>query len=153
MSQPLILKKLNKFKGRPGPLLLIILDGIGLGKQDESDGFFMATTPCLDQLFKSRLFTKLQAHGMLVGMPTDDDMGNSEVGHNTLGAGRVFAQGATLVTQAIKNERIFKTPLWVKMIAQAKQNDHKFHFIGLLSDGNVHAHIDHLFTMIKECAK
>ena len=86
------LKEFEKFSGRTGPVLLIIMDGVGIGKQDDSDGVFVAKTPCLDELFKSKLYTTLQAHGKAVGMPFDDDMGNSEVGHNALGAGRIFAQ-------------------------------------------------------------
>ena len=147
------LKKLSNFKGRPGPLLLVILDGVGLGKQDESDGVFLANSPCLKGLFKSKLYTTLKAHGTAVGMPSDEDMGNSEVGHNALGAGRVFAQGATLVSQAIKEGNIFKTPIWHQLVEQAKRPGQAFHFIGLLSDGNVHSHIDHLFAMLRECAK
>src|SRR3990167_8627358 len=96
------LKKLKNFSGRPGPLLLIIMDGVGIGKRDESDGVYLAKTPCLDELMKSKLYTTLKAHGTAVGMPSDEDMGNSEVGHNALGAGRIFAQGAKLVSQAIK---------------------------------------------------
>ena len=93
MSKQLSLKKLTEFHGRKGPLLLIILDGVGIGKRDASDGVFMARTPCLDRLMKSPLYTTLKAHGKAVGMPSDSDMGNSEVGHNALGAGRVFEQG------------------------------------------------------------
>ena len=70
------------------------MDGVGLGKQDDSDGVFLAKMPCLKGLFKSKLYTTLKAHGTAVGMPSDEDMGNSEVGHNALGAGRVFDQGA-----------------------------------------------------------
>ena len=147
------LKKLKSFPGRPGPLLLVILDGVGLGKQDESDGVYLAKAPCLHGLFKSKLFTTLRAHGTAVGMPSDEDMGNSEVGHNALGAGRIFAQGAALVSRAIAEGSIFKTPLWPKLIAQAKRSGQTFHFIGLLSDGNVHAHIDHLFALLKQCAR
>ncbi|HLD69254.1 MAG TPA: 2,3-bisphosphoglycerate-independent phosphoglycerate mutase [Candidatus Omnitrophota bacterium] len=146
------LKKLKNFPPRPGPLLLIILDGVGIGKQDASDGVFMAKTPCLDKLFKSKLFTTLKAHGTAVGMPSDDDMGNSEVGHNTLGAGRVFAQGATLVKQAIDSGKIFSTPVWNQLVTRVKTNNATFHFIGLLSDGNVHSHIDQLFSLLKRCA-
>lgn len=142
---------LKKFSGRPGPLLLIIMDGMGIGKQDESDGVFMAHPACLNQLFKSQLYTQLQAHGKAVGMPSDEDMGNSEVGHNALGAGRVFAQGAKLVNNSIADGSIFKTPIWEKLIATAKQPGKTFHFIGLLSDGNVHSHIDHLFALLKAC--
>lgn len=147
------LRKLKKFTGRPGPLLLIILDGVGLGKQDDSDGVFLARKKCLDKLFKAELFTTLKAHGRAVGMPSDEDMGNSEVGHNALGAGRVFDQGASLVNTAIKDGAVFKTEIWKKLVAQAKGPGKAFHFIGLLSDGNVHAHINHLFAMLEQCAK
>lgn len=146
------LKKLKNFSPRPGPLLFIILDGVGMGKRDESDGVFMADTPCLDKFFKSKLFTTLQAHGMAVGMPSDDDMGNSEVGHNALGAGRIFAQGAKLVKQAIESEKIFLTPVWNQLVDRVKNSNSTFHFIGLLSDGNVHSHIDQLFSLVKRCA-
>jgi 2,3-bisphosphoglycerate-independent phosphoglycerate mutase len=147
------LKKLSNFSGRPGPLVLVIMDGVGLGKQDDSDGVFLAKKPCLDELFKSKLYTTLKAHGKAVGMPTDEDMGNSEVGHNALGAGRVFAQGASLVNDVIKNGAIFQTPLWKQLADNAKKDKHTFHFIGLLSDGNVHSHIDHLLAMLERCAK
>ncbi len=147
------LKKLKNFFGRPGPLLLIILDGIGLGKQDESDGVYLANTPCFDQLFKGELFATLKAHGRAVGMPSDDDMGNSEVGHNALGAGRIFDQGATLVGRAIQTGAIFRTSLWQQLVARAKRQGQRFHFIGLLSDGNVHSHVEHLFAMLRQCAQ
>ncbi len=152
MSDPLRLNKIKGFSGRKGPLLLIILDGIGIGKRDESDGVFLAKTPCLDALMKGDLYTTLLAHGTAVGMPSDDDMGNSEVGHYALGAGRVFDQGAKLVSQSILNGEIFRTPTWRKLAAGAKREGRTFHFIGLLSDGNVHSHIDHLHAMLKECA-
>ncbi|MFA5261660.1 MAG: 2,3-bisphosphoglycerate-independent phosphoglycerate mutase [Candidatus Omnitrophota bacterium] len=147
------LKKLKNFHGRPGPLLLIIMDGIGLGKQDESDGVFMAKTPVLDRLFKSELYTTLQAHGTAVGMPSDEDMGNSEVGHNALGAGRVFAQGAALVHQSIKAGTIFTTSTWSQLVARVVTSDKTFHLVGLLSDGNVHSHIDHLFAVLRRLAQ
>jgi len=147
----LILKKIKEFSGRPGPLLLIIMDGIGLGKKDASNGIFLANTPCLDKLFASPLFTSLQAHGMAVGLPSDEDMGNSEVGHNALGSGRVFAQGAKLVDGAIASGEIFRTPLWAKLIAGPKDKA-TLHLIGLLSDGNVHSHISQLFALIRQCA-
>ncbi|MCR4336182.1 MAG: 2,3-bisphosphoglycerate-independent phosphoglycerate mutase [Candidatus Omnitrophica bacterium] len=146
------LKRLKGFSGRPGPLLLVILDGVGLGKRDESDGVFLANTPCLDKLCQGKLYTTLKAHGKAVGMPSDEDMGNSEVGHNALGAGRVFDQGAALVSQSIQSGAIFKTPLWENLISQAKKDSHTFHFVGLLSEGNVHAHIEHLFALLKKCA-
>ena len=91
------LKKLENFVPRKGPVVLIIMDGVAFGKQDESDGVFLAKTPTFDKLLELPNKTRLKAHGKAVGLPTDDDMGNSEVGHNAIGAGRVFAQGAKLV--------------------------------------------------------
>jgi 2,3-bisphosphoglycerate-independent phosphoglycerate mutase len=148
----LALKKHPTFSGRKGPLLLIIMDGIGLGRQDESNAVYLARTPNLDRLFKSKFFIKLKAHGTAVGLPTDKDMGNSEVGHNALGAGRVFDQGARLVNKALETGRVFETELWSRIIERVK-NGGAIHFIGLLSDGNVHSHIDQLFMMIDKCAE
>ncbi len=147
------LKKLKNFTPRKGPLLLIIMDGVGLGRPDESNAVFLANTPCLDKLFKSPLFTKLAAHGTSVGLPSDEDMGNSEVGHNALGAGRVFAQGAKRVAGAIADGTIFETPQWHNLSENVKKNGSTFHFIGLLSDGNVHSHIDQLLAMIERLAR
>ena len=95
------LKKLGGFVPRKGPVLLIIMDGVGLGKEDGSNALYVGKTPCLHHLFESDLFTSLNAHGTAVGLPSDDDMGNSEVGHNALGAGRIFDQGAKRVNSAI----------------------------------------------------
>lgn len=148
----LALKKHSKFAGRKGPLLLIIMDGIGLGPQDERNAVFVANTPTLDRLFGSKLFCSLQAHGTAVGLPTDKDMGNSEVGHNALGAGRVFDQGARLVNKAIETGKIFQTDLWKQIVERGKKGG-TIHFIGLLSDGNVHSHIEHLYKLIEKCAE
>ncbi|MCX8066086.1 MAG: 2,3-bisphosphoglycerate-independent phosphoglycerate mutase [Candidatus Hydrogenedentes bacterium] len=145
------LEKLGKAITYPGPLVLVIMDGIGIGKRDESDGVYLAYTPTLDMLFEEPLFTKLKAHGTAVGLPTDEDMGNSEVGHNALGAGRVFAQGARLVNEAIASGRLFKGNTWLKVMERAKSGG-TIHFIGLLSDGNVHSHIDQLLAIIRHCA-
>ncbi len=144
------LKKLSQFKGRQGPLLLIIMDGIGLGKQDPSNAVFLAKTETLDKLLKSDLVTQLKAHGTAVGLPTDEDMGNSEVGHNAIGAGRVFAQGAKLVDQSIASGKIFHSEIWNKLMALGL-NGGTIHFIGLLSDGNVHSNIRQLFALIERC--
>ncbi len=147
------LEKIDNFSRRPGPVLLVILDGVGLGEENESNGVYMAKTPCLDSLMKSDLYTTLRAHGMAVGMPSDDDMGNSEVGHNALGAGRVFDQGATLVQNSIKEGKIFKTETWNQLIEGASKDTQTFHIIGLLSDGNVHSHIDHFLAVLNQCAQ
>ncbi len=146
------LKKLEYFHGRKGPLLLIIMDGIGIGRQDESNAVYLAETPNLDRLFDEDLYTQLKAHGTAVGLPTDGDMGNSEVGHNALGAGRVLEQGARLVNAALETGEIFRTDIWKDIARQAKEGG-TVHFIGLLSDGNVHSHIDQLYTLIDRCAE
>ncbi len=147
------LKRSEKFDGRKGPLLLVIMDGVGFGRKDESDAVFLADTPTLDKLLSEiKLQTKLKAHGPAVGLPSEDDMGNSEVGHNAIGAGRVFAQGAKLVNKSLESGDIFKSDNWHKVIATANEGG-TIHFIGLLSDGNVHSHIKHLFAMINKCAE
>ncbi len=147
------LKKLSNFSGRPGPLLLIVMDGVGIGKQDDSDGVHLAKTPCLDELMTTKFYTQLKAHGTAVGMPSDEDMGNSEVGHNALGAGRVFDQGAKLVQRSLESEAIFESEVWEALVDRVKEENKVFHFIGLLSDGNVHAHIDQLLAMVRHCAE
>ena len=136
----------------PGPVVLVIMDGVGLGRRDESDGVFLANTPVLDELLAEPLFVSLKAHGKAVGLPSDEDMGNSEVGHNALGAGRVFAQGAQLVNDAIASGAIFKGAAWQEAISRGKAGG-TVHFIGLLSDGNVHSHIEHLFALLDRCAE
>jgi 2,3-bisphosphoglycerate-independent phosphoglycerate mutase len=146
------LKKLKSFHGRKGPLLLIIMDGIGIGRPDESNAVYVAKTPTLDRLMGSKLYTQLQAHGTAVGLPTDKDMGNSEVGHNALGAGRVFDQGARLVDKAFETGRIFQTELWDQIVVRARKGG-TVHFLGLLSDGNVHSHIKQLYKLIDQCAE
>lgn len=145
------LYKLENFHGRKGPLLLVIMDGVGYGKQDDSDAVYLANTPTLDKLLQMPLRTKLKAHGPAVGLPSEDDMGNSEVGHNAIGAGRIFDQGAKLVNKAIETGSIFDSISWGKIMDRSHRGG-TVHFIGLLSDGNVHSHINQLFTMIKECA-
>ncbi|MEI6126474.1 MAG: 2,3-bisphosphoglycerate-independent phosphoglycerate mutase, partial [Pseudomonadota bacterium] len=151
-----ILEKDPSYQGVRGPLLLIILDGIGLyrGKEEGYPGnaFDIASPKNLCSLLKNeRIVTQLHAHGTAVGMPSDSDQGNSEVGHNALGAGRVFAQGAKLVDEAIASKRIFETPVWSEMTKNALDRKKPIHFIGLLSDGNVHSNIKHLSALISEC--
>ncbi len=145
------LRNLNNYNSFQGPVVFVIMDGVGIGKRDESDGVYLAYTPELDCLFEAPLYTQLKAHGTAVGMPSDDDMGNSEVGHNALGAGRVFAQGAKLVAEAITNGRIFEGAAWKEAIARAN-NGGTLHLMGLLSDGNVHSHIDHVLAMLDRAA-
>ena len=146
------LRPLKKFKGRKGPLLLIIMDGVGIGKNDESNAVYLASTPVLNSLLKTSHCAQLKAHGKAVGLPSDGDMGNSEVGHNALGAGRVYEQGASLVNTALKSGKVFESGLWHKILDRSKKGG-TLHFIGLLSDGNVHSHIDQLNILIENCAK
>ena len=142
------LKKNKQIQKRKGPVLLVIMDGVGYGKYKEGDGFKAAMTKNLDELMESCPTVKLKAHGTAVGLPSDDDMGNSEVGHNAIGCGRVFAQGAKLVSNSIEKGTMFSGDCWKKLTANCVKNDTSMHFIGLLSDGNVHSHIDHLKAMI-----
>jgi 2,3-bisphosphoglycerate-independent phosphoglycerate mutase len=152
MSNDLTLKRLDGYQAFDGPVVLLILDGIGIGKRDESDGVHLAYTPVLDQLLREPLYTELQAHGTAVGLPTDEDMGNSEVGHNALGAGRLISQGARRVNEAIATGDLWNAKAWKEATQQAKDGG-TLHFIGLLSDGKVHSHIDHLFAMLDRCAE
>lgn len=145
------LDKLITFPGVPGPLLLVIMDGIGLAPAGPGNAVAAAKTPVLDALLASKLATELHAHGTHVGMASDADMGNSEVGHNTLGGGRVFAQGAKLVAQALESGDIFQGKNWAEVESRGTAGN-TVHFIGLLSDGNVHSHIDHLFALLDRCA-
>ena len=137
---------------RKGPLVLIIMDGVGIGRENEGNAFYLARTPVLDRLMRDCIYTTLKAHGTAVGLPSDDDMGNSEVGHNALGAGRIFDQGAKLVNSAIASGKIFATDTWKELTDRPLSRGTALHFIGLLSDGNVHSHIDHLYRMIDACA-
>lgn len=145
------LTPLNGYQPFDGPVVCVVMDGVGIGNRDESDGVHLAYTPELDLLMQGDLYIQLKAHGTAVGMPTDDDMGNSEVGHNTLGAGRVFAQGAKLVQESIQSGSLFEGDVWKAAVDRATQGG-TLHFIGLLSDGNVHSHIDHVLSLVDRCA-
>ena len=130
------------------PIVLCILDGVGWGRRDDGDAVAMAHTPVLDQLMHEHSWTLLKAHGTAVGMPSDGDMGNSEVGHNAMGAGRIFSQGAKLVQNAIHSGQIWGSAAWQKAITA-----NTLHIMGLLSDGNVHSHIDHFTAIITQAAQ
>jgi 2,3-bisphosphoglycerate-independent phosphoglycerate mutase len=145
------LAKHPTFGGVRGPVVACIMDGVGIGAHDASDAVWLARTPHLDWLGAHAVATRLRAHGTAVGMPSDSDMGNSEVGHNALGAGRIFDQGAKLVAAAIADGRIFRGEVWQKLARRVRGSGEPFHFIGLLSDGNVHSHIDHLFALLRRC--
>ncbi|TAL29639.1 MAG: 2,3-bisphosphoglycerate-independent phosphoglycerate mutase [Spirochaetes bacterium] len=148
------MKKLH-FNGkinRRGPLVLVVMDGVGLGPESEGNAFARSNSPVLRSLMEKCTTLSLRAHGTAVGLPSDADMGNSEVGHNALGAGRVFDQGAMLVNRAIENDSLFSGERWGRIIAGPSSGKGTLHFIGLLSDGNVHSHIDHLFQLLRRAA-
>ena len=147
-----MLQKLSSFAGVPGPVVVIVMDGYGIPKSDVGSAIAAARKPTLDRLFADYPNIKLRAHGTAVGMPSDDDMGNSEVGHNAIGAGQVYSQGAALVADAIASGAIWQGEAWQQIVAGAKAGINGkagvVHFIGLFSDGNVHSHIDHLKAMV-----
>tara|TARA_B100001750_G_scaffold194311_1_gene165662 strand:- start:177 stop:1832 length:1656 start_codon:yes stop_codon:yes gene_type:complete len=149
------LEKHPDFAGVDGPVLLVVMDGVGIGRRDEGDAVWLARTPNLDALptLEGTLSLPLRAHGKAVGLPSDDDMGNSEVGHNALGAGRVYDQGAKRVALAIEAGEIFEGEVWKESVARVKESGEPLHFIGLLSDGNVHSHQDHLHAMLRRAAE
>src|SRR5689334_11364487 len=131
-----------KAPGIAGPVVICVMDGVGNGPQDEANAVWLARTPNLDWLRGNCPNLDLAAHGTAVGMPSDADMGNSEVGHNAIGAGRTFDQGAKLVDAAIKSGALFAGATWQALVARCAEHRSALHFIGLLSDGNVHSHIE-----------
>ena len=145
-----MLKKNPNFSGVTGPVVIIVMDGYGIPKTEIGSAIAAAQKPTLDRLFAKYPNITLRAHGTAVGMPSDDDMGNSEVGHNAIGAGQVYSQGASLVSNAIASGAIWQGEAWQQIIAGAKAGRGVVHFIGLFSDGNVHSHIDHLKAMVAQ---
>ena len=144
------LEYLIKFQGSHGPILLVVADGVGLAESGPANALSLANTPTIDRLLAGRHSTRLHAHGTWVGLPTDADMGNSEVGHNALGSGRIFDQGAKLVDQALTSGACFSSDNWKDIETRGKSGA-TIHFIGLLSDGNVHSHVNHLYAMLEQC--
>ena len=145
-----ILKKANGKINVEGPILTVVMDGVGIAPENAGNAVKLAYTPTLDMLAANYPMLRLKAHGTAVGLPSDDDMGNSEVGHNALGSGQVFAQGAKLVSQSIESGKMFASDTWKEVVANVKNNNSTLHFLGLFSDGNVHSHIDHLKEMMTE---
>lgn len=142
------LTKHPSFSGPQGPVVLVIMDGVGIGKGDPGDMVAKASTPHLDHLKANSVYTTLRAHGRSVGMPSEDDMGNSEVGHNAIGAGRVFDQGALLVQNSVQSGAMFRGETWQELTGSLEEGT--LHLIGLLSDGNVHSHVNILAAMLEQ---
>ncbi len=137
------LKKNPSWKGRRGPVVLVIMDGVGYGKYKEGDAVADSKMDHLLAIRAKSPNTKLKAHGKAVGLPSDEDMGNSEVGHNAMGCGRVFNQGAALVSKSIETGAMFEGTAWKELISNVLQDGRRpstLHFLGLFSDGNVHSH-------------
>ena len=149
------MSKLEKstFAGVQGPVLTIVMDGVGITAEGETNAVSRAYMPNLKSIMAKYPMVQLKAHGTAVGLPSDDDMGNSEVGHNALGSGQVFAQGAKLVSQSIESGKMFASDAWNQIVGNVKNNNSTLHFLGLFSDGNVHSHIDHLKAMLTQAKK
>ena len=130
------------------PIVLVIMDGVGKGDGGSGDAVVVAKTPTLDNLLATCPHTYLKAHGTAVGLPSDEDMGNSEVGHNALGCGQVYSQGAKLVGESIENGALYASTTWKELVANAEGK--AMHFLGLLSDGNVHSNIHHLIALLRQ---
>lgn len=148
------LRSLHQHFQPPGmrrTVLNIILDGYGEGNKDSTNAVHLARTPYLDQLRTTYPSTQLWTHGTQVGLPTDQDMGGSEVGHLTLGAGQIIKQGAKRITEQIQDQSFFSQPALVEALSQAQNSS--LHLLGLLSDGMVHSHISHMLAIIQAAAK
>ena len=130
------------------PIVLTIMDGFGINPGAKGNAIEAANTPRLDDIFKNCPVTKIGASGLDVGLP-DGQMGNSEVGHTNIGAGRIVYQELTRITKSITDGDFFKNDAFLKAIDNCKKNDSALHLMGLLSNGGVHSHIEHLFGLIK----
>ncbi|MGB9840005.1 2,3-bisphosphoglycerate-independent phosphoglycerate mutase [Thermovenabulum sp.] len=133
---------------RKKPLVLVILDGWGLDDRVEVNAIARANTPNFDRYFKDYFSTILEASGLAVGLP-EGQMGNSEVGHLNLGAGRIVYQELTRISEDIKKGEFFKNEVLLKAVENVKANNSSLHLMGLLSDGGVHSHIEHLFALLR----
>ena len=125
------------------PVMLMILDGFGIAPSSEGNAVALAKKPNFDRLMKEYPHTNLQASGMAVGLP-EGQMGNSEVGHLNIGAGRIVYQELTRITKSISDKDFFENEALLKAMKNAKENNTALHLLGLLSDGGVHSHIVHL---------
>lgn len=143
-----MLDKSTKFDGIKGPVVIVVMDGVGINQTEQGNAVAQARTPILDSLAANSPSIAIRAHGTAVGMPSDADMGNSEVGHNAIGSGQVYSQGAKLVAHAIADQSIFAGHAWKEVSENAKKST--LHLLGLFSDGNVHSHIDHLKALIEQ---
>lgn len=134
------------------PVVLMVLDGYGLNDRTEGNAIAMANTPVMDKLMAECPFVKGAASGLAVGLP-DGQMGNSEVGHMNIGAGRIIYQDLTRITKAIEDGEFFENKALLQAMENCKKNDSDLHLWGLLSDGGVHSHITHLYGLLEMAKK
>jgi len=134
------------------PVMLIVLDGWGIGKEYAGNAVYLANTPNFDRLMNRFPNTQLKASGLAVGLP-EGQMGNSEVGHLNIGAGRVVYQELTKITKSIEDGDFFNKEEFLRAIENAKNNNSKLHLMGLVSDGGVHSHNTHLYALLELCAR
>ena len=130
------------------PVMLMILDGFGINEKTDGNAVKLANTPNIDKLMKKYQTTKIYTSGLKVGLP-DGQMGNSEVGHTNIGAGRIVYQELTKITKSIEDGDFFSIPEFNKAIENCKKYNSKLHIMGLLSDGGVHSHIRHLYGLLE----
>ncbi len=130
------------------PIVLTIMDGFGFNDEKGGNAIESANTPRLDQIFKECPTTRIGASGMDVGLP-DGQMGNSEVGHTNIGAGRVVYQELTRITKSITDGDFYRNEAFMQAVENCKKNDSALHLMGLLSDGGVHSHIEHLYALVE----
>lgn len=134
------------------PVMLIVLDGWGLGDEYEGNAIYLAKTPNFDRLLKEYPNTRLSASGLAVGLP-EGQMGNSEVGHLNIGSGRIIYQELTKITKSIEDGSFFAKEEFLSAIDNAKKNGSKLHIMGLVSDGGVHSHNTHLYALLELCKR
>jgi 2,3-bisphosphoglycerate-independent phosphoglycerate mutase len=146
------LQKSSVFAGRPGPVLVIVMDGVGLGKREIGNAVIQAKAPNLNWLFQNAPWLPLTAHGTAVGLPDDTLMGNSEVGHNAIGAGRYIKQGATVIEDLIRTGEFYKSSVLNELIDRCLARQSALHLIGLLQVANVHSHVDYLKAITRHAA-
>src|SRR5512142_1732897 len=134
------------------PVVLIVMDGWGIAPEGPGNAVTLAKTPVVDALWEKYPHTQLEASGTRVGLPAGQ-MGNSEVGHLNIGAGRVVYQDLVRISLAVQDGTFFENPAFLRAINHAREHDSKLHLLGLLGPGGVHSHIDHLYALLSLAAQ
>ena len=145
----LFLKNLQQYFSGRGPLIHVVLDGWGVGAADGTNADNKANLPVMSRLIRGCPYTQLWTHGKYVGLPNEKDLGGSEVGHMTMGAGMVMEQGPTLIQNLLQSGEFFENPVLSRIIQNCVERDTPLHLIGLLSNGNIHSHVDHTEAIIR----